>query len=106
MNTSALESLADPRRAAILELLADGERCLCEVSAALGISDALASHHVKRLRGSGLVVAERRGVWLHCRLAPDTLSQLAAEIEGLAARARDARPAVTTCCARPARGQA
>lgn len=106
MDNAVLEALSDPRRTAILDLLADGERCLCDVSAALGISDALASHHVKRLRESGLVVAERRGVWLHCRLAPDTLSRLAAEIEGLAARARDAESAGVACCARLAREQA
>jgi len=103
MDTTALESLSDPRRIAILDLLADGERCLCDISAALGISDALASHHVKRLRDSGLVVAERRGIWLHCRLAPDALSRLAAEIENLAARARHAESTGSACCAPPAR---
>lgn len=103
MNTTPLEALSDPRRTAILELLADGERCLCDISAALNISDALASHHVKRLRESGLVVAERRGVWLHCRLAPDALSRLAAGIEGLATRARNAQANGAACCPRSAR---
>jgi ArsR family transcriptional regulator, arsenate/arsenite/antimonite-responsive transcriptional repressor len=98
MNTSPLEALADPRRLAIIELLADGERCLCDVSAALGMSDALASHHLKRLRASGLVVAERRGVWLHCRLAPDALDRLAATLNGLASRARESELTQTECC--------
>ncbi|MBE0417225.1 MAG: helix-turn-helix transcriptional regulator [Coriobacteriia bacterium] len=98
MDTSALECLSDPRRLAIVELLADGERCLCDVSAALGISDALASHHLKRLRESGLVIAERRGVWLHCRLAPDVLNRTAAALSDLASLAREAENAQPRCC--------
>jgi ArsR family transcriptional regulator, arsenate/arsenite/antimonite-responsive transcriptional repressor len=98
MDTSALECLSDPRRLAIVELLADGERCLCDVSSALGISDALASHHLKKLRESGLVIAERRGIWLHCRLAPDVLEQTAATLTDLASRARTADTMQSVCC--------
>lgn len=90
MELTALESLSDPRRLAIIELLADGERCVCDISGALGISDALASHHLKRLREAGLVHAERRGVWLHCRLEPGAFERLAEEVSSLAGRARAA----------------
>ena len=99
MDASALECLSDPRRLAIVELLADGERCLCDVSAGLGISDALASHHLKKLRESGLVVAERRGIWLHCRLASDVLESMAASLADLASRARTVDTTQTACCA-------
>jgi ArsR family transcriptional regulator, arsenate/arsenite/antimonite-responsive transcriptional repressor len=99
MDTSALECLSDPRRLAIIELLADGERCLCDISGGLGISDALASHHLKKLRESGLVIAERRGIWLHCRLAPDVLEQTATTLSGLASRARTAGITQAGCCA-------
>lgn len=98
METDVLECLSDPRRLAILESLADGQRCLCDISTALGISDALASHHVKRLRESGLVVAERRGVWLHCRLAPDALDRLAGDIASLAERARASESEAVSAC--------
>jgi ArsR family transcriptional regulator len=102
MQTDILECLSDPRRVAILESLADGQRCLCDISSALGISDALASHHVKRLRESGLVVAERRGVWLHCRLAPDALERLAGDLTAIAERARVAEEvAESACCPAP-----
>jgi ArsR family transcriptional regulator, arsenate/arsenite/antimonite-responsive transcriptional repressor len=98
MDISALECLSDPRRLAIVELLADGERCLCDISGGLGISDALASHHLKKLRESGLVIAERRGIWLHCRLAPDVLEQTAATLVDLASRARIAGTTQAGCC--------
>lgn len=101
MDTGALESLSDTRRLAIVDLLADGERCLCDVSSALGISNALASHHLKRLRESGIVVAERRGVWLHCRLAPDALDTLACALSTLASRARESDRSAPRCCVPP-----
>jgi len=102
MDTDALECLSDARRVAILESLADGQRCLCDISSAVGISDALASHHVKRLRESGLVIAERRGVWLHCRLAPDALARLAGDLAALAERARAAEGVGgSKCCPAP-----
>ena len=104
MDASALECLSDPRRLAIVELLADGERCLCDISAALGISDALASHHLKKLRESGFVIGERRGIWLHCRLAPHVLESAAAYLTGIASQARAADGTGDACCA-PAAGR-
>ena len=98
MNSSALDSLSDPRRLAIVELLAGGERCLCDISGALGISDALASHHLKNLREAGVVIAERRGVWLHCRIDPDVLERTGSALAALATRAREAASLSTPCC--------
>lgn len=81
-----LKALADERRLVILELLSDGEeRCVCVLGRELGLSDALVSHHVKRLRAAGLVEARREGQWLHVRLAPEALRALAGRLERLAA---------------------
>lgn len=89
-------ALSDENRLAILELLADGERCLCDVAESLGISNALASHHVKRLREAGLVVTERRGAWLHCRLDTATVQAAAEALRDLATDASFA--AGIACC--------
>lgn len=89
-------ALSDENRLAILELLADGERCLCDVSESLGISNALASHHVKRLREAGLVVTERRGAWLHCSLDSTTVQAAAEALQDLATGA--ALAAGVACC--------
>lgn len=87
MHTSTFEALSDEKRLTILELLAGGERCVCEVSEALGISNALASHHLKRLREAGLVSTRRKGLWLHCRLEEGALLGLADQLRELASRA-------------------
>ena len=86
MNASTFEALADENRVAIVELLADGEHCVCDVSASLGISNALASHHLKKLREAGLVTTRRKGAWLHCRLEEDAIMAIAGELQGLARR--------------------
>lgn len=83
--TTTLEALADDNRLAIVRLLANGEeRCVCDVSESLGISNALASHHLKKLRAAGLVSCERRGAWLHCALDRSALGQVAEQLRALA----------------------
>jgi len=95
MDTQALDAFADERRRAIIELLADGERCVCDVSEVLGISNALASHHLKKLREAGVVVTRRRGAWLHCRLDADVLLRLSDGLRDLALRSA---AAPSGCC--------
>ncbi len=92
----ALAALGDERRFAVVELLAGGERCLCEISAALGISNALASHHVKRLRTAGIVVTRRAGAWVHCKLSTRALAFVARQLDELAVRSASVRAVV--CC--------
>jgi ArsR family transcriptional regulator len=102
MDAAVLKALADPTRLAIVRLLADGERCLCDVSGALGISDALASHHVKKLREAGLVQARRKGLWLHCSLESGAFESLGAELSAMGVTASEAGTAA--CCSAPAKG--
>lgn len=102
--TDIFEALADDRRLAILRVLASGEKCVCDVSAALGISDSLASHHLKKLREAGLVRTRRKGLWLHCSLDAQAIGGLAEELRLLGMTAASAP---SGCCddgeaARPA----
>ena len=56
---AAAALLADPTRASILRMLADGPHCVCEMAAALGIGESNLSNHLARLRHAGLVRATR-----------------------------------------------
>ena len=56
---AAAAVLADPVRAGILRLLADGPHCVCEMAAALGARENNVSNHLARLREAGLVGASR-----------------------------------------------
>lgn len=64
--------LADATRLRSLILLqAEGSLCVCELTHALDISQPMISRHLGQLRDAGVVVDERRGQWVHYRLADD-----------------------------------
>lgn len=56
-----LRALANPHRLAIVLELGQGPRCVHELVDALGISQPLASQHLRVLRAIHLVHSERRG---------------------------------------------
>lgn len=64
----AFQALSDPKRLRILELLREGERCVCELTDALGVGQSLLSFHLKTLRDAGLVRGRRDGRWVHYSL--------------------------------------
>ena len=63
-----LKAISDPNRLKILNLLADGERGGCEIHQPLGLPQNLASHHLKALKETGLVVSRKEGKWVHYSL--------------------------------------
>jgi ArsR family transcriptional regulator len=54
-----LRVLAEPRRLQILHMLMEGVQCNCELGEALDMPPNLISHHMRVLRGAGLVDMER-----------------------------------------------
>lgn len=96
MDAETLKALADENRLAIVRLLAGGERCICDAAAELGLSDALVSHHMKRLQAAGLVLTRKQGQWLHCRLDPAAFESLGDELTALGISSNAAAP--RECC--------
>jgi DNA-binding transcriptional ArsR family regulator len=56
------KTLAHPVRLSILEILRDGEQCVCHMEATLGLRQAYISQHLMVLREAG-VLADRRDGW-------------------------------------------
>ncbi len=71
-----LKALGQPTRLRILELLADGERCVCEIFPAIGGEQSNVSKHLGFLRAQGIVVADRRGMRVFYRLADRRIVKL------------------------------
>lgn len=63
-----LRAIADPNRLKILCVLKGGSRCVCEIIPAIGISDKLASHHLKQLKKIGLLIEKREGNFIRYSL--------------------------------------
>lgn len=53
--------LGDPTRVRILDALADGELCVCDIAELAGISESAVSHQLRLLRGMRLVRPRRAG---------------------------------------------
>ncbi len=77
---AALQAIAEPTRARIIELLGHGEHCVCDVGDTLALSPALVSHHLRVLRGSGLLRERRSGRWVYYSLDLDALERLRAAV--------------------------
>lgn len=85
-----LKALGQPTRLKILDLLAEGERCVCEIFPAVGGEQSNISRHLGFLRSRGIVVAERRGMRVFYRLADPKIAQLLDDAEAcLAGTARE-----------------
>jgi ArsR family transcriptional regulator, lead/cadmium/zinc/bismuth-responsive transcriptional repressor len=54
-------ALGDPTRVRILDALATGELCVCDIASLVGISESAASHQLRLLRGLRLVRPRRSG---------------------------------------------
>ncbi|MCA1649453.1 MAG: metalloregulator ArsR/SmtB family transcription factor [Acidobacteria bacterium] len=68
MSPRAVEALAetfrvlgDPTRVRILDAIAAGELCVCDIASLVGISESAVSHQLRLLRGMRLVRARRAG---------------------------------------------
>jgi ArsR family transcriptional regulator len=86
--SDVLRLLADPLRARVVEVLADGPASTSDLVAATGAKQPNVSGHLKLLREAGLVVTESRGRFTYYRLRPEALEMTADQVAGLAVRAR------------------
>ncbi|WP_099025342.1 ArsR/SmtB family transcription factor [Mycolicibacterium palauense] len=76
-----LKALADPVRLRLFSTVAshaDGQACVCDISAGVEVSQSTVSHHLKVLRDAGLLTSERRASWVYYAVAPEALAGLAA----------------------------
>ena len=83
----SFQALADDKRVRILELLGEGERCVCDLAEAIDITQPLLSFHLRALREAGLVSGRRKGRWVHYSLNREALEELQRVAGALAAGA-------------------
>jgi ArsR family transcriptional regulator, arsenate/arsenite/antimonite-responsive transcriptional repressor len=89
-------ALADEARVEIVARLLDGEKCVCDLTDALGTGQSRLSYHLKVLKDAGLVTDRREGRWSYYTLEREAF----VEIEGLLAslRPRANRSLKSGCC--------
>lgn len=69
-------ALSDETRLEILDMLRDGECCVCDLQSALDAAQSRLSFHLRVLKDAGLVLDRREGRWAYYRIDPDALSEV------------------------------
>jgi ArsR family transcriptional regulator len=83
-----LKALADPLRLQVIEALGNGERCVCDLTADLGLAQSKLSFHLKVLKEAGLLADRQEGRWIYYRLRAEALDDLRDWLAELAAQCR------------------
>lgn len=70
------KALSSGKRLEMLEFLAQGERSVEQLARMAGLSVANTSQHLQQLRQVGLVTARKEGLYVHYRIAGDSIVRL------------------------------
>lgn len=76
LGATRFRALGDPTRLRVIQELASGTRCVCELRERIEVAGPLLSHHLAVLRDAGIVTSTRRGRWVDYTLDQDTLTNL------------------------------
>jgi DNA-binding transcriptional ArsR family regulator len=63
------KAMAHPSRLAVVEALAAGERCVCELQELVGSDMSTVSRHLSVLKQAGVIADSKRGTWVYYSLA-------------------------------------
>lgn len=79
-----LKAIAHPARLQLLSLIMaseNGEACVCDLVAPVGLSQPTISHHLKLLANAGLVTRSQRGQWAWFSVVPERLREIRAVLQ-------------------------
>ena len=79
------KALADENRLRIILSIAEGKKSVSRVVEELGISQPLASHHLKELKRALLVTVERSGPFIYYELTDRRIVTILTDLNGIAA---------------------
>jgi len=97
-----LKVLTHPARLAILNILRDGEHCVCHMEAHLGLRQAYISQQLMVLREAGLIQDRREGWNVYYRVSePRIFAILAAVEQIIAPEIANSTPRLTVVCPCP-----
>lgn len=79
---TVFSALADPTRRAILAMLLEDDMAVTDVAEPFQISLAAVSKHLTILAEAGLILRERRGRVIWCKLEPDAMRSASVWMQG------------------------
>lgn len=91
-------ALADETRLRIMDQLADGEQCVCDLSGALEAGQSRLSFHLKTLKDAGLLSDRRDGRWIYYALNPATIGELREVVRAIGVAQGNGPRTISRCC--------
>ena len=76
LKAEILKALAQPTRLKILELLRNGERCICEIVPAINGEQSNISRHISLMQKSHLVTTRKDGVKVMVKVSDPKLFEI------------------------------
>jgi len=65
-----LKAIADETRLRILAQVLQGEMCVCEIEASLGLTQSNASRHLTILKKAGILESYKMAQWAYYKMSP------------------------------------
>jgi DNA-binding transcriptional ArsR family regulator len=91
LTTAFLAALGSDYRMRMVELLATGERCVCEIAPHFPTAFSVVSHHLSVLERAGIIVSRRDGRWMRYRLVDASVMELLGLARQLARQSKSGR---------------
>jgi ArsR family transcriptional regulator len=95
--SNIFHALSDETRLQLLDLLTEGEQCVCDLTDALKTGQSRLSFHLKILKAAGLLTDRRDGRWVYYALNPQAIGELDDLLKSLKLKAQTASKPKPTC---------
>ncbi len=89
-----VKAMAHPSRLFIIDQLAEGERCVCELTDLIGADKSTVSKHLSVLKEAGILEDEKRGLKVYYRLRVKCITRIFSCIEAVVQSNVEANAAV------------
>ncbi len=81
-----IKAIANPTRIEILEILREGEKCVCELIPKLGLEQSNVSQHLGILREQGIIEYRKEGLQVYYRIKDRRILRLLAIVDEILVR--------------------
>ncbi len=83
LKANVLKALGQPTRLKILELLRNGERCVCEIFPAIQGEQSNVSRHLAMMKAAGILASRKEGQMVHYRVRDPQVFKLLDRVSAL-----------------------
>ena len=76
LRAEVLKAMAHPARLIIVDALAEGEKCVCELQELVGSAMPTVSRHLSQMKSAGIIAGRREGNKVYYRLLVPCITKI------------------------------